>query len=322
MPGVNKEQIARARSIDLLSYLEQHEPGAVKRAGGNEYHHTGYHRFIISNGKWNWIYGDVGGVGALDYLVKVHGKGFIEAVEMLCDERDPITPPAARTPLPKKERPKKPFALPAPNTNNDRAIAYLRGRGVDTDTIKACIHRGYLYESKDYHNAVFVGFDDNQTARFAAVRGTNGDFRMDIESSDKRYNFRLPPLLPENDRNLICFESPIDAISHISIQRMTGHEVDGHRLSLGCTAPRSLFSFLDRHPEIESCRLCLDNDEAGHKAMRRIMAQLSDERRFRHIAVTVSPPSFGKDYNEMVQQMHKLEKEAPPQGRREAAVTI
>ena len=322
MPGVSKEQIEQARSIDLLSYLERYEPGIVKRAGGNEYHHAGYHRFIISNGKWNWIYGDVGGVGALDYLVKVHGKGFVEAVEMLCGERATPVSTAARASPSKKDKQKKPFLLPKPNTNNDRAVAYLRGRGIDLDTIKNCIQRGYIYESKDYHNAVFVGHDDNGTARFAAVRGTNSDFRMDVESSDKRYNFHLPPLSPENDRNLICFESPIDAISHISIQKMTGFEVDGHRLSLGCTAPRSLISFLDLHPEIERCRLCLDNDEAGHKAMRRIMAQLSGDSHFRHIAITISPPALGKDYNEMVQQIHKLEKEAQPQGRREAAITI
>lgn len=37
MPGVTKEQIARAREWDLLSYLRTYEPQELKKCGGNEY---------------------------------------------------------------------------------------------------------------------------------------------------------------------------------------------------------------------------------------------------------------------------------------------
>ena len=37
MPRVTKEQIAKAREWDLLSYLQAYEPHELKRSGLNEY---------------------------------------------------------------------------------------------------------------------------------------------------------------------------------------------------------------------------------------------------------------------------------------------
>ena len=36
-------------------------------------------------------------------------------------------------------------------------------RGIDRKVIEACIRAGILYESADYHNAVFVGKDETGT---------------------------------------------------------------------------------------------------------------------------------------------------------------
>lgn len=49
--------------------------------------------------------------------------------------------------------------LPERNGNNDRVIAYLAGRGISRGIIKYCIRTEKLYESREHHNAVFVGFD-------------------------------------------------------------------------------------------------------------------------------------------------------------------
>ncbi|WP_278244197.1 hypothetical protein [Ethanoligenens harbinense] len=37
MPGVSKEQIARAKEWDLLSYLRRYEPDELVRTGPHEY---------------------------------------------------------------------------------------------------------------------------------------------------------------------------------------------------------------------------------------------------------------------------------------------
>lgn len=37
LPGVTKEQIAKAKEWDLLSYLQTYEPHELKRSGPSEY---------------------------------------------------------------------------------------------------------------------------------------------------------------------------------------------------------------------------------------------------------------------------------------------
>lgn len=50
MPGVTKEQIARAKEWDLLSYLQAYEPQELKRSG-KEYRKVSHDSLKISNGK-------------------------------------------------------------------------------------------------------------------------------------------------------------------------------------------------------------------------------------------------------------------------------
>jgi len=64
-----------------------------------------------------------------------------------------------------------------------------------------------IYESAKWHNCVFVGRDDSGKARYASLRGTTGDYKCDVESSDKRFGFVLPPIAGESD-TVIAFESP------------------------------------------------------------------------------------------------------------------
>ena len=157
MPGVTKEQIARAKEWDLLSYLQTYEPQELQKCGGREYRTMTHDSLKISNGKWNWHSRGIGGRTALDYLVKVRGMDFVKAVETLCGERGA----AVRMPsdIPHKEKPAKPFLLPPENRCGTAAVSYLLGRGIDGEVISQCIRKGILYESRNYHNCVFVGKD-------------------------------------------------------------------------------------------------------------------------------------------------------------------
>ena len=63
---------------------------------------------------------------------------------------------------------KKPFKLPKPYCNMDRVKNYLHYvRGIDEDIIETFANENMIYESADYHNAVFVGFDKNGIPRHA-----------------------------------------------------------------------------------------------------------------------------------------------------------
>ena len=162
---------------------------------------------------------------------------------------------------------------------------------------------GTLYESRKYQNCVFVGKDIAGRARFACLRGTRDDFRIDVEGSDKRYNFAL--LATDPRPRLAVAESPIDALSLATLVKLSGGDWrDSHYLSLGGTAPRAMLQFLRDHPHVTQISLCLDNDKAGVLGMDRLEQALREDpglsQRVTLIYRNPPPVEHGKDYNEFL----------------------
>ena len=299
MPGVNKEQIDRAKEWDLLAYLQRYEPDELVRTGPHEYSTATHGSLKISNGKWHWFKGEMGGKDALSYLVHVRGMGFVEAVELLSDG---IGGPPLRVVQPAEVR--KPFRLPESARFPAHVLSYLQQRGIGGDIIQACIEANILYESKKHHNCVFVGSSPDGKARYAMLRGTCGNFKQEIESSDKRFGFVLPPL-SELYTRLIVAESPIDALSVAQLRALQSENWrDCAYLSLGGTAARALLQYLHDHPAVDTVDICVDNDEAGIKGAAKLrQAVLEDEALTdRNIRMTFCPPPkrCGKDYNNML----------------------
>lgn len=319
MPMIPPEQVEAARAVDLLTYLQTHEPRSIRKSGANEYCLVEHDSLKISNGRWNWFSQGFGGYNALDFLVKVRGIDFPDAVKHLTGGSLTYTPPKL-PPKAAKNKPPKPFALPAANVNNDKAIAYLRGRGIDGDIIRRCIEGNLLYEAAKSHNCVFVGYD-NGNARFACERGISDDYKKDVFGSDKRFGFALPPINPQS-HNLAVTESPVDSLSHASIHKMNGNSWDGYRLSLGGVSSLALMGFLGQHPEITSVQLCLDNDKAGQTATNRIINEILGDKRFSHLKISVVPPPIGKDYNDTLKAVLQLNKEQSRTSRPDKAAFV
>jgi len=330
MPGVNDDQIRRAREIDLLSYLSAYEPKELVRDGPGRYTTATHGSLVISNGKWIWNGGGVAGISALDYLTKVRGMGFVSAVETLTGERaeSAQTYQAAEKARPAPER--LPFYPPRPLKYSNDAVAYLQKRGIHPDVINRCLREGIFYGSRyynprsEFHNTpvcVFAGKDKNGEIKFAAQRGINVDLKRDKSGSDKCFGFCIPAVGGQG-RHVAVFEAPIDAMSHASIQRRQGWNWGGHRLALGGTSDVSLISFLERNPQIHRVILHLDNDKPGIIAARKIKNTLAADERFKHIRVSVNPPRGANDYNALLLRTIEAEKEQKQQSRREAAITI
>ena len=306
MGGVGREQIDRAKRVDILDYILSHEPNNVKRVG--KAHYLKDHDSLeISNGLWNWHSHGIGGKNVIDYLIKVRGYSFVDAVRLLAgDDPDsrasPKLKPSYKTISSdfNSVSERKPFSLPPRNINNMRVIAYLQSRGIAKPLILDCIERGSLYESRIYHNCVFVGRDEQGKARFAAMRGTLANYKRDADGSDKRFGFVIPP--DSESDTVAVFESPIDALSHQTQSRAGQIEpFNGYRLSLGGTALSPLARFLDQHGEITSVVVCTDNDDAGNLAAAKI-AELPG------ITVTRSKPPAGSDWNENLLAIQKAER--------------
>ena len=73
MPKIPPEQIEQARGVDLLSYLQTHEPQSIRKCGAGEYCLVEHDSLKISNGRWNWFGRGFGGYSCLDFLIKVRG---------------------------------------------------------------------------------------------------------------------------------------------------------------------------------------------------------------------------------------------------------
>ena len=202
---VTSEQLAQARELDLLTYLR---PDELIPHGNGSYATRTHSSLKLSNGQWYWWSHGVGGVTALDYLVEVQGLSLPDAVRQILGA-GPM-PPAA--PVPPERRRPQPFRLPPRHTDDRRVMAYLTGRGIDAEILRACIRNNQLYEDAAHHNCVFVGRDGSGRARYAGLRGTydrdGKGFRGDVSGSEKDVGFSIP--YDVSSQQVWVFEAPID----------------------------------------------------------------------------------------------------------------
>lgn len=303
MRYVEPEIVEQVRRIDLLTYLRTCEPQELVRISPNCYSTRTHDSLKISNGKWMWWSRRIGGYNALDYLVKVRGFSFLEAVETLTGMAA-ITPAPRSEPHLKKEVTRE-LRLPDRNANTDRVMVYLCGRGLDRAIAEECIALGLIYESLPYHNVVFVGYDRENKPRYASFRATNSSRIMgDCAGSDKHFSFRI--VNPDSD-SVHLFESAIDLLSYATLEKLAGRDWRRDNLvSLSgvylpkekvedSTVPLALAQFLSDCPGIKRIVLHLDNDNAGRSATKALQTILSDR-----YEVIDEPPTQGKDYNEML----------------------
>ena len=310
MPGVTEEQIIAARRMTAIEFLRRDRPGELVKADSRgEFELREHDSFKINEETsfWHWKSRDIGGRSALDYLVKVEGMKFVDAVLALCEETPSFIPPPSQPEQPKE------FALPPAAANNRRVFAYLLKRGISRKVIEACVRAGILYESADYHNAVFVGKDEAGTARYAFLRGTytkGKPFKAEVSGSDKQFCFCLPPKGKNN--RLAVYEAAIETLAHLTLEGTA----DKWRLSLGgiyapkegretqpfsFKKPPALEAFLKRRPEIEEIEICTNNDFAGRWAAEHLEKAYQGKYRI----VKNLPEKEGCDYADLAKEQYE-----------------
>lgn len=301
MPYIAPEVVQEVKRMDLLTYLKNYEPQELVHFSGNTYTTRLHDSLKISNGKWMWWSQSIGGRTALDYLIKVRGYSFMEAVEMIAGQAA-IKPPVC---VPAEKKTEKQLLLPKPYHSAEYVASYLERRGIDKEMITFCLATGRLYESANYHNAVFVGKDGNNRPRYAALRGVGTDFVGEASGSDKKYSFSIPA--EGESREVHLFESAIDLLSYATLQKRNGDNWRGeHLLSLAgvyqpakelekSKVPATLTRFLEEYPKVQTVIFRFDNDRAGRLATKAIGTVLPKKYQTRD-----EPPPFGKDYNDFL----------------------
>ena len=323
------DEVQRAKKMDLLTYLRRYEPQELVHLSGDNYCTRTHDSLKISNGKWYWFSRGIGGRSALDYLIKVKEMSFPDVVGLLLEciegttpgvvsqagHRTRLTPealvssgPGAGLPLtsfsqPEKDRGRRLVLPEAQEGDPARVVQYLVGRGIARSVIDYCIDHRLLYESKEYHNAVFVGYDAGGVARYAALRGTVGAFKGEATGSDKHHSFSICALPAQS--TLHVFESAIDLLSYATLE-YRAHR-DWQRDALLSLAgvfkqkrekvvPVALSQFLADHPSVRTLCLHLDNDEIGRSATKGITEGLADKP----YRIMDCPPRCGKDVNDQL----------------------
>lgn len=278
-----REQREQARRIDLASFLIR-QGEKVKKSGSEYQWLDGSQKVTIRGHLWYHQYEQKGG-DAIDFVRRFYNKDYVEAVGMLLDN---CGGQIITSPLIEKEH--KPFELPPRNDRMSRVFSYLLlTRGIDKDVIYEFVRRKMIYESVDFHNAVFVGYDSNAKPRHAHKRGTvtNNSYKGNVAGSQPEFSFHWHG----TSDKIFLFEAPIDMLSFISMHK---DNWKSHSYAASCSvSDRVLFQCLKDNPTIKNVFLCFDNDEAGQTANKRIAEKLSEQ----NIESKILIPTY-KDWNE------------------------
>ncbi len=87
-----KEELRQAKQMSAIEFLKRYRPEELVRCGTGEYELRSHDSFKISENTslWHWKSRDIGGKSALDYLVRVEGVPFTDAVryQLVCQCRN------------------------------------------------------------------------------------------------------------------------------------------------------------------------------------------------------------------------------------------
>ena len=294
MPYIHftEEQKLRACEVDLVEFL-RHQGEKLIRSGP-EYRLASDHSVTVQGNEWYDHATEQGG-GPISFVQQFYNLSYPEAITcLLGGEQGTVYAPASK----QEEKPKKEFALPSAGREMRRMYAYLlKHRLLDRNVVNAFVRAGLLYEScekfkdREYHNAVFVGKDENGVPRHAHKRSLNSlgkAFRINVEGSDPRCSFHYTG----TSNRLYVFEAPIDLMSFLSRYPRGWQE---HSFVALCgTSEHAMLWMLEQNPGIRSVCLCLDHDQAGIEASGRL-AELLHEHGYDDVGMLQSEY---KDWNE------------------------
>jgi len=295
------EQKYRANNVDLVDFLQRR--GEKLIPSGRDKRLASDRSITVRGNEWYDHSAESGGY-AIDFVRKFYGCSYPEAVTLLLGgEQGEIYRSASQ----KEPEPKKPFALPPAHTDMRRVYAYLvKTRHIGREVVNFFAKQKLLYEScekskdgtKEYHNAVFVGLDENGVPRHANKRGLYTDgpgFKGNVDSCDPNYSFHH---IGTSNR-LYVFEAPIDLLSYITL-----HPQDWKKhsyVALCGVSEYAMMKMLELYPNLTHVVLCLDHDEAGIEASEKyqdllLAKEISCEREL----------SMHKDWNEDIKAKHGL----------------
>ena len=293
------EQKQRANSVDLVDFLQRQ--GEQFTRSGREWRWKRHDSVTVRGSQW-FRHSRKEGGHAIDFVQQFFDLSFPDAVTLLLGGESGVewNQTAKSAPPPKKD-----FALPEANPDMRRVFAYLiKQRFIDREVLSHFAHEKLIYEDKEYHNAVFVGLDENGAARHAHKRGTYTQceaYKGNVEGSDLKYSFHWIG----KSGTLYVFEAPVDMLSFITLHRK---DWKNHSyVTLDGVSEHAMLQQLKLNPHLKNIVLCLDHDEAGIEATGRLKDILAENDYYdpEYMEIPVMQSQY-KDWNEDLKAEHGI----------------
>ncbi len=307
MGKFTEEELQIAKSVDLVD-LAEHRNIPLKKKG-RYYCVDGMDSLMIFHRSTWYRYSRRVGGSTIDFLMYFENLTFREAVSCLLDFAG-YTRKSGSSFKPQGERKEKnrslenrlpqstrePFILPKKAPDCRRLYAYLmKRRCLSKEIIRYWLENGMMYESLPYHNIVFLGRNRNGTVRFASQRGIRDacgkPFKGDVPGNDKQYGVNI--INPQSDA-LNVYEAAIDAMSDMDFR----NDYKTSILALGMVSDGPLKKVLEEYPHIRKISFCLDNDQPGREAAKK----LAEKYQQAGYETEIRFPPYGKDFNEFLQR--------------------
>lgn len=213
------EQKERANSVDLVDFLQRQ--GEKLLPSGRDKRLSRDHSITVRGNRW-YDHASEEGSYAIDLVKRLYDLPFPEAVSLLLGGEQGVEYRQHSKSSEPEQR--KPFALPPAHTDMRRVFAYLiKQRCISREVLSEFAREKLLFEDAEYHNAVFVGFDEKGVARHAHKKSTatGNSFRINVEGSQPAYSFHYISKNP-NSHNLFVFEAPSICCPTSACVRRTG----------------------------------------------------------------------------------------------------
>ena len=296
------EQKKRANSVDLVDFLQRQ--GEKLLPSGRDKRLARDHSITVRGNRW-YDHSAQEGSYAIDLVKRLYSLSFPEAVSLLLGGEQGVEYRQHNKSSEPEQR--KPFVLPPAHTDMRRVFAYLiKQRCISREVLSEFAKEKLLFEDAEYHNAVFVGFDEKGIARHAHKKSTatGSSFRINVEGSNPAYSFHYISKNPY-PHTLFVFEAPIDLLSYISLHPQNWK--NSSYVALNGVSEQPVLKLLELYPQLQRVTLCLDNDEAGLKAASRIHKTLRQQG-FETVLYDISAH---KDWNEDLKAAYSQEQTTP-----------
>lgn len=256
---VTKEEIQKAKTVNLYEFLIKNHSDKIKREGRSLKLRDDHSVSVKENYSGYYDFATARGGNAIDCLINYFNYTFVEAVQALCERSNVIS-----RQNPREEIQSLNLKLPERyNGTFKNLIAYLtKTRKIPSNIVQKLLDEQLIYQESEYNNIIFV----NNQRTFAEVHGTvsyGKSFHGIVKGSDPLafWWFKSYYIESEVKKVFIC-ESAIDAISLHCLNQARGDKSNYLYCSIAGTGNQQKIQLLKSCEDVEVV-LAVDNDMAG-----------------------------------------------------------